>query len=131
MARPAHVKVFTAEETDRAGDKGHLHAITLRGAAYYSSLSLSRLVFVHASLVSYSCRRRGTLASSVLWIYAKSQMLLALTKVFISLSSPLETPCAGQGSRVIEEFLSDRLQIDFSYKIVFVIKWQTDSIGKR
>lgn len=35
MARPAHVKVFTAEETDRAGDKGHLHAITLRGAAYY------------------------------------------------------------------------------------------------
>lgn len=63
MARPAHVKVFTAEETDRAGDKGHLHAITLRGAAYYSSPGLSRrLVFVRASLVPYGrpVDRRGT-----------------------------------------------------------------------
>lgn len=87
MARPAHVKVFTAEETDRAGDKGHLHAITLRGAAYYSFPGLSRPVFVRASVVPYSRRRparNARTADSVLWNHAKSRTLSALTKASLA-----------------------------------------------
>jgi len=91
VARPAHVKVFTAEETDRAGDKGHLHAITLHGTVsapkeYYSFSGLSYSVFVRASVVPYSRRRprNARMADSVLWNHAKSRTLSALTKASLA-----------------------------------------------
>lgn len=90
-----------------------------------SVLFLSRpLVSPSAALLSrltVAVDRRGTpawprTAGSVSWNHAKSRTLSALTKASLALEA---RRCAGQGSRVIGEFLSARLRIDFSCKTLW------------
>jgi len=106
VARPAHVKVFTAEETDRAGRIKaiymQLHCVVrhIIPSPVSPVLSLCR-----ASLVPHSRRRRSAWNADCerpipsRGIVPNCRMLSALTKVSLALEI---RRCAGQESRVIE-----------------------------